>query len=953
MSIFSKLRRTIISEGSVYKASDLFQIKEEIYFEPEPLRYADRDFLKSGEIPTYYKLLGGGKKWDIKEKCVEELELMSKSYEPAEDELIPTHLKTLDPEDIKKDDITLNNYCKLYNTYQNSNNKDKYINDLSTVFWFVRPNEKDNRVKFHNLIRIINDAEDPEGSINILSDKIKEDLNDQYGDKAGNIKKVLKKLKGKQKLSKETLIQLLKSAKHSAYKNYEDSFVGQFFSRYGKIYKIKYKEALEEEDIKNLLLKTYYELFTEKGRKKSNVNFDEIIDTYANKLVLAIKEIYKPEEVAKADLKANKDILDINGKVVIPKDGLAEVKMRDYTKPSYLSEYFSIYKRPNDLYKFNPAFKSGTMKNLYNKFISNVFDKFKELPIGDNIIEEIRKNTFGIFFGEKQLEGNMVPLYVPLDNIDLWWAEEGKKDPTKEKRLTIRYQIKNPNKFYYYNRENSTMIPNTLVESYNLNEVSNLLLEGRKEDILKKYGGMDDMAEDTIHYFSNNDPSGNNKYLEWMTKTWLGLIDKDYSPEDNEVVDVVKLFHKNIQRIERKDINSYTFKELKETVKEAEEKRELAQLKKEAKKQKTIIYEDDKWFVVSPHSWKASCYYGAGTKWCVTSKDTSRHWERYSRNASFFYVINKNLKKNDPLYKVAYRVIGRKGKYELWDAEDLEMSRQPRGKEWFKSLPPEIIERAESYHEEKYPEGERPDWLDDDFRAQAIVNHLNNSNIERVDDYWRGMYMYEVDDEYWVSAESEEMDDALYDYYNEYDDDDLIEYYDYEGYYLYMSNESDFIDGEVEYTISDVHDDDFLEWTGLDSDWQKIEDKLEDLRSQLEDLDYEENEEEYDELESEISDLETEQEDLIENAKEKYADSIRDDWERCLSDGPVECLVREKGWYSNVQELYRSGAVELDRDELINVLSQDGDYDSIVGDYGYDTAEDDEGDEFYVFQVDY
>jgi hypothetical protein len=168
-----------------------------------------------------------------------------------------------------------------------------------------------------------------------------------------------------------------------------------------------------------------------------------------------------------------------------------------------------------------------------------------------------------------------------------------------------------------------------------------------------------------------------------------------------------------------------------------------------------------------------------------------------------------------------------------------------------------------------------------------------------------------------------------------------------------MSDESGFIDGEVEYAISDVHDDDFLEWTGLDSDWQKIEDKLEDLRSQLEDLDYEENEEEYDELESEISDLETEQEDLIENAKEKYADSIRDDWERCFSDGPVECLVREKGWYSNVRELYRSGAVELDRYELINVLSQDGDYDSVVGDYGYDTAEDDEGNELYVFQVDY
>jgi hypothetical protein len=942
MSILSKIRRTIINEGNVYKASDLFPINEEIYFEPKPLKYDDRDFLKSCEIPTYYKLLGGGKNWDIKEKCVGELELMSKRHEPVGDKPTPLHLKTLDPEDIKKDDITLNNYCKLYNTYQHSNNKDKYINDLSTVFWFMRPNEKDNRVKFHNLIRVINDAEDPEGSINILSDKIKEDLTDQDGDKAGDIKKALKKLKGKQKLSKDSLIKILKSAKYSAYKNYEDSFVGQFFRKHSKIYKISYKEALEEKGFKNLLLKTYYELFTEKGRKKSNVNFDEIIDHYANKLVLAIKKLYKPEEVAKADLKANENILDINGNVVIPEGKLVEVKMRDYTKASYLSEYFGIYKREDNL---DGRFKRGTMKSLYNKFISKVFDKFKELPIGDSIIEEIRRNTSGIIFGENPLEGNMVPIYVPLDNIDLWWSEEGKKDPTKEKRLTIRYHIKNPNKFYYYSRENGTMIPNNLVESYDLKEVSNLLLEGRKEDLIKKYSKKK-KSKKIINKLSDGDPSGNNKYLPWMVKIYY----KEGWESTTYIINLIELFHKNIQRIKNKDINSYkSFDSLSEVVEEAEKKRKEAELKKEVKKQKTVIYEDDRWFVVSPHSWKASCFYGAGTKWCVTSKDTKVHWDNYSKRASFFYIIDKKKKQKDPLYKVAYRIIGSGGRYELWNAEDFEISKRKEGQKWFNKLPPELIERAQIYHHEKYPKGKRTELIENDPRAQALFNHLDSDDIEDDVGYWYGLQIYGVDGNSWVAADEDEMYDAMWEYFDNYADEDLFEYYDPEGYYLDMDDEEGFIDSEVEDYLDNLGEQEILEISGYIDRKSDLEEEISELKSRLED---EEDEDEIDELESEINDLEYDLENLVDEAKEEVGDSYRTNWEMCFQDGPVDCLVHEKGWF-DVDGLWRSGLVSLRRTDLIEQLAYDGDWDTVTSGYGYDESEDDDGYQWIVFEVDY
>ena len=902
--IYSKLRRNIVESGGVYKIKDLFGgvIKEN-----QTTLLNDPEFY---DISTKTLKLGNLCAKDIKSGTTPKINMGGQMY---------------------------TTYCalsQLSNILEPSLVPKLHYN-IDKIYSFLRRDLKyDNRVKFHGLMKTILEYDDPANTINIIVNFIEDT------DSVDEIANALDMFRKSGEVSESDIEEFLRQVKSAGHKEYEKSFYGEHFKKYSTRVVLKYRTEEENKSILERVEDVVDGIYDVK--KAVGILYQNIVSNYSS------------EEMIKSDLECIKDVYNEKGDVVIKAGNYLEVKKIDYAADSYLSEFMAMYKSSKlPDYAHEPKFI-----NTYNQIIDGLFELFQKRK---DILGDIQRSFAGIIYDDR--------IFIKNDDIELYWSNKGRSNCLKDHRLSIRYRIKNPVLLGYVYEGGDVLTPRPikinlptekvfceiikpreLKESYNLEQISSLLLEGRKEDVIKKYG-KDENDIFVINYFSRNDPSGNNKYLEWLTKTW---VDLGKGLWHGDILNIVELFHKNLQRIKNKDINSYTFDKLSKVVLKAEEKRKEKELEKRAKKEKTVIYEDDNWLVVSPHSWKASCYYGAGTKWCVTSKDTSRHWERYSRSASFFYVINKNLKKNDPLYKVAYRVIGRKGKYELWDAEDFEMSRQPRGKEWFKSLPPEIIERAESYHEEKYPEGERPDWLDDDFRAQAIVNHLNNSNIERVDDYWRGMYMYEVDDEYWVSAESGEMDDALYDYYNEYDDDDLIEYYDYEGYYLYMSDESGFIDEEVEHAISDVDDDEFLEWTGLDSDWQKIEDKLEDLRSQLEDLDYGENEEEYDELESEISDLETRQEDLIGEAKEKYADSIRDDWERCFRyGGPVECLVREKGWYSNVRELYRSGTVELDRDELINVLSQDGDYDRVVGDYGYDTAEDDEGNEFYVFQVDY
>ena len=290
---------------------------------------------------------------------------------------------------------------------------------------------------------------------------------------------------------------------------------------------------------------------------------------------------------------------------------------------------------------------------------------------------------------------------------------------------------------------------------------------------------------------------------------------------------------------------------------------------------------------------------------------------------------------------------------ELWDAEDLEFSKRAIGRDWLESLPDELKERIESHHSEMFPKIENlPEWVNDNSEAQAIFNHLGNPDIEYLrDNSWYSLNIFEIDGEYWVAAQESDMDDALWDYLDGYDDNELLEYYDYDGDYLIMNDESYFVDTEVSEYLANLNEREIVENVGKDDELAELEDDLSEARSDLENAEEEENEEEIEELEAKIEELEDDIEVLHERAKDALEDSLRDDWFDCLSQGPVECLVNDKGWFRNARELLGSGLVWFDRDDLIDNITNYDNYE-LVTPYGYDEDQDDDGDWYYVFQVD-
>lgn len=923
-----------------YKASELFNLLNE--------EFDARDFLAAEDrIPHKYRLYDPkvpvDSSRDIKKLCERDLININRGTDYSD--------VSNDPNELEKDSEIPSVYCKLYNNYQYLNSekeKEDFIDNLSRVFWFIRPNIYDNRVKFHDLMRILLSSENFVDSIKIISDKIKTTFGGEEGDsdkpEAQDIKNSLNRLRSLQNLSSEELEKELNTTKYKAYVLYEKSFESGPFVRYSKIYNLKYKEVLEEKGFLNLLDATYNKIYNSKYTKPTDTeHYKQSIENASEKLYKAIKQLYKKEDAVKADLKATDNIYDIKGNLVIPKDGLVEVKMRDHKLDSYLSEFFSIYKY-SDL---NPKYKVPEMFDIYNAIIDSLYNKMTQNEI--NVSGDLTESFFGIFFGEVEHEGKKMPVFIPSEFMELYWSNRGKIESGKQLRLTIRYRLKGGSiKGYFYDRKTYKMIPHEfgssgdeITVSENLNLIKSILTEGRKEDARAKYP---DVPESDFNYFVENDPSGNQKYLEWLLKYYFQV-------NPRVLVDYIKFFHQNQNMFIEKDINRHTPNSLDREIDDVREKILQKQKKKQAKKESLRIYEDNRWLVISPKSWEASCYYGAGTKWCITMKDNPSYWGRYSKNASFFFIMDKTKKQDDPLYKVAYRKIGRRGKYELWNAPDYEISKSDVGQEYFAELPEELKNRIDAQHSINFPPTEgREEWIELDPRAQALVNGLNTENIEDIDDYHYGMKIYLVDgDEHYVVGDHEEMDYALSSYYDDYSNEDLMEYYDHDGYYLRMDDEDGFIDDEVRNYLDNTSDREKIEEAGLSDKERDLEAEIEEFESRLES---EEDEEEIENLESLIRQSKRDLNDLPEEAEEILADSYRSEWERCLRDGPMDCLVYDRGWFSNARELYRSGLVYLDRTELIDSLVGNGDWD-IFAHYGYDEFRDDEDGRWYAFRIDY
>lgn len=249
--------------------------------------------------------------------------------------------------------------------------------------------------------------------------------------------------------------------------------------------------------------------------------------------------------------------------------------------------------------------------------------------------------------------------------------------------------------------------------------LENILKEGRLEDLITKYSSS--LPGVWIEELSKKDPSGNNKYLEWMVKEVIKMqeFSDDIEASVEKIVDVTLCFHENVNRLNQKsvtealeidgltpeiekiikspkDINVYSV-ETVELLCQYFEKN----VSKSASRIK--IYEDNRYLVVSPLTHKASCQYGAHSNWCVSTSNVT-YYNRYTSDGILVFVIdNKSTNPKKPeanSYKFAiylkYEDYLNPYNWQFFDMEDAEVSSALI----ISFLPNTILQKIEKYVKE-------------------------------------------------------------------------------------------------------------------------------------------------------------------------------------------------------------------------------------------------------------
>lgn len=173
--------------------------------------------------------------------------------------------------------------------------------------------------------------------------------------------------------------------------------------------------------------------------------------------------------------------------------------------------------------------------------------------------------------------------------------------------------------------------------------IRKVLSEGRVEDAKAKFP----KDADAIDYFVSQDPSGNNKYLNWEMKVYKQLPPEapaELKERHKELIaNLIKGFHQHSTRLQMRDINQYkSLADLNTAVSpliKASEEKAAEKLKQEEGSLK--LYEDTDWLLIVPLTYEASCKYGANTQWCVASRDTKVHFKSYTSTGLLIYLIHK------------------------------------------------------------------------------------------------------------------------------------------------------------------------------------------------------------------------------------------------------------------------------------------------------------------------
>ena len=219
------------------------------------------------------------------------------------------------------------------------------------------------------------------------------------------------------------------------------------------------------------------------------------------------------------------------------------------------------------------------------------------------------------------------------------------------------------------------------------------LMEGRKDNVIKKYG--EELDPYAIESIVNFDEQYRFKHLQWMAREIAAYNEDDQTKITNQVIAGIGSFVRYGQNLEKKDINQYAnLEELLSSIQDEVIAPRIAKARQKRMKNPetvrllrsrsgTVVYEDERYFVVRPDSAEASCHFGSRTRWCIAQTGNSYFSQYTSGQGKIFYFIKDDTQKNDAYnYKMAVEMSLVSGEIQvnnIWDRYDENVSLEGYG----------------------------------------------------------------------------------------------------------------------------------------------------------------------------------------------------------------------------------------------------------------------------------
>jgi hypothetical protein len=175
-------------------------------------------------------------------------------------------------------------------------------------------------------------------------------------------------------------------------------------------------------------------------------------------------------------------------------------------------------------------------------------------------------------------------------------------------------------------------------------------------EIKEKY--KEQLTIDILDLLKKYDPSAQNKSSQFKYTKWLvsctdeienlkkSILDEFTDWLENDFKKDCAIFDELVKEgfIKGDDSDIFKFKSVEDfnkVLEVAKQQRELKRREKEFYK----YFDDDEYIIGTPLTYEASLTYGSNTKWCTASKDTSNHFNSYSKNVLIYLISKKNHQK--------------------------------------------------------------------------------------------------------------------------------------------------------------------------------------------------------------------------------------------------------------------------------------------------------------------